>query len=604
VQRHRTAAAVFALAGMLALPGVGRAVAGAAPTLSPLAPGAASLGLSCVPASSTDGVAYTECSGEIASFDGVGIDTDLSIPNGATGSLPTILMLHGWGGDKTNWESGSIAGSSPDKDQWNNVWFVSRGWLVVNTTARGFGESCGVRDTDANCAQGWTHLADRSFEIRDWQTILGALVNAGLADPARLASTGGSYGGGQSWELATSMPWTSPAGVPLHLAAAVPKYPWTDLLSSLAPNGRASDGVDQSADHTSPFGVPKDSYISGLYALGRAVGGRYNTTDPTDPGSALDADYALLQSGEPYSAKPQVAQAVQAFRNKSAYDATDYLQAVRAGTAFEVPVFSIQGWTDPLFPPVETLQMYRELKAADPAYPVQMAFADVGHSNAQNPAAQWSSINALANGFLDWAVLGHTTERPKKEAYAFVTDCPPAGTAKPIAGRWDSLARRTVTLASTGAVTTTSAASNAADGAATDPIANAGCMSEPDAAAPPGVAELAWPVTSSLTLAGLPRVTLSYSLTGTDATIALKLWDVGSAGTKTLVTRGVYRLSTADGDPASGTLSVELFGNAWRVPAGDRLQLEIAQADAPYLRPDDLPSSISFPSVTLALPAR
>jgi len=233
-----------------------------------------------------------------------------------------------------------------------------------------------------------------------------------------------------------------------------------------------------------------------------------------------------------------------------------------------------------------------------------MAFADVGHSNAQNPAAQWSSINALANGFLDWAVLGHTTERPKKEAYAFVTDCPPAGTAKPIAGRWDSLARRTVTLASTGAVTTTSAASNAADGAATDPIANAGCMSEPDAAAPPGVAELAWPVASSLTLAGLPRVTLSYSLTGTDATIALKLWDVGSAGTKTLVTRGVYRLSTADGDPASGTLSVELFGNAWRVPAGDRLQLEIAQADAPYLRPDDLPSSISFPSVTLALPAR
>src|SRR6266567_6462079 len=179
--RHRIAAAVCALAGMLVLPGAAPGLASPGRPSPPLARAAASLGLSCVPASSTDGVAYTECSGEIPSFDGVGIDADLSIPNGATGSLPTILMLHGWGGDKTNWESGSIAGSSPDKDQWNNVWFVSRGWLVVNTTARGFGESCGVRDTDANCAQGWTHLADRSFEIRDWQTILGALVDAGLA---------------------------------------------------------------------------------------------------------------------------------------------------------------------------------------------------------------------------------------------------------------------------------------------------------------------------------------------------------------------------------------------------------------------------------------
>jgi hypothetical protein len=48
-------------------------------------------------------------------------------------------------------------------------------------------------------------------------------------------------------------------------------------------------------------------------------------------------------------------------------------------------------------------------------------------------------------------------------------------------------------------------------------------------------------------------------------------------------------------------LSVELFGNAWTFPTGDRIQLEVAQVDAPYLRPDDLPASIAISSVRLTL---
>src|SRR2546423_161851 len=251
--------------------------AGAAskPTLDKLAE--KKLGMTCALTKSADKVLYQSCTGEIPSFDGIGIDTDLSIPAGATKPLPTILMMHGWGGDKTDWEATKRAGGSPDQYHWNNVWFVSRGWVSVNTTARGFQESCGQQDQDSNCSNGYTHLSDRKFETRDSQIILGKLVDAGIAAPKKLAATGGSYGGGQSWLLATSLPWKSPKGARLQLAAAVAKYPWTDLLDSLAPNGRATPAAKQDpATHLNPFGIPKESYIDGLYAVGRAQGnGRY-----------------------------------------------------------------------------------------------------------------------------------------------------------------------------------------------------------------------------------------------------------------------------------------------------------------------------------------
>src|SRR2546421_7258123 len=84
------------------------------------------LGMTCSNVTSKDGISYTRCSGEIPSFDGVGIDTDLSLPLGADHALPTLLMLHGWGGDKTAWEADTIHGASADTNRWNNVWFASR----------------------------------------------------------------------------------------------------------------------------------------------------------------------------------------------------------------------------------------------------------------------------------------------------------------------------------------------------------------------------------------------------------------------------------------------------------------------------------------------
>jgi len=274
---------------------------------------------------------------------------------------------------------------------------------------------------------------------------------------------------------------------------------------------------------------------------------------------------------------------------------------LRARTVRPVPLLSIQGWTDPLFPAVQTLQMFRKLKAADASYPIQMVFGDVGHSNAQNPAWQWQPIDTLAYGFLQAHVLGQTSAAPAQQAYSFRTECGGTSQPSPIAGLWDSLATSSVALTSATAATTASIDPNAADGAASDPIANSGCRTEDATTTDPGAAYYSFPSTGEHLL-GLPTVRLPYVLTGVDATVAFKLWDEAPDGSKTLVTRGEYRLSTAAGDPAAGTLKAYLYGNDWVFPAGDTIVLQVTQNDAPYLRPDNEPSVIAWSGVTLALP--
>jgi pimeloyl-ACP methyl ester carboxylesterase len=170
------------------------------------------LGMSCTTVTSLDQVTYSQCTGKIPSFDGVGLDVDLSLPTGAAANLPTVLMLHGWGSSKTDWEAATKEYDGRSGYHWNNVWFVSKGYAVVMPTARGFMGSCGLTDGDPACVNGWTHAADRDFENRDSEVILSALIDAGVSDPARLAATGGSYGGGRSWLLATSLPWKRQRG--------------------------------------------------------------------------------------------------------------------------------------------------------------------------------------------------------------------------------------------------------------------------------------------------------------------------------------------------------------------------------------------------------
>ena len=578
-------------------------------------------GFACTQASAA---APIVCSGKVPSWDGVPLDADLTIPPGRVSPRPLIVMLHGYANQKTEWESTSASNANPDKDHYNTFWFASRGYAVLTYTARGFHGSCGQGPlTDPRCARGWMHLADRRFEVRDTQYLAGLLADLGVADPQKIAVTGGSYGGGQSlllavqgdrvaavpdpsnpitYDQANLIPWTSPSRhLPMHLAAAVPKYPWSDLVDSLLPNGRASDGVLlPDGDRLSPVGIEKQSYVSYFYYSGNAPNGYYCPPPCLDPSANITAWFARVSAGEPYdpAVDPLVASAIDQLKTwKSAY----YQDALIGRTTDLVPIFDIQGWTDQLFPEVEGVSMVNKLRAN--GWPVKIAVADVGHPIAQNKAAVWSGLNAQANAFLDHYLKG--SPATALDASAQVTTCSAATGAIYTSPNWAGLAPDRVVFSASTTQATTSPTVDPI-GPPTDPIAVAGthagngaCVSLP-AEVPPG-AGWDFAIPRAFTLLGEPLLHLDVTVAGVDAEIDTRLWDVAEDGSRTLVTRGTYRL--AEG-AATVSIDTSLQGNGWDFAPNHRIRLEVSQSDAPYLRMDTypIPSLITYASVTLTLP--
>ncbi len=178
---------------------------------------------------------------QIPSFDGIPLDVSVAFPPAPTdgspdGPYPVIGMFHGWGGSKL----------VPDRRR--RAARVTRGYAVFTMTDRGWGGSCGrTLATDPRCVgKGYIHLMHNAFEVRDAQYALGQLADDGLIDPQRIGATGGSYGGGVSIALGalknrtqladgSLVPWTSPLGKPMQIAATVPEYTWSDLATALSP---------------------------------------------------------------------------------------------------------------------------------------------------------------------------------------------------------------------------------------------------------------------------------------------------------------------------------------------------------------------------------
>ncbi|HEX3316904.1 MAG TPA: hypothetical protein VHR88_02730 [Solirubrobacteraceae bacterium] len=57
----------------------------------------------------TDGAPGRAVDG-VPSFDGLPLDVDVTLPASGKGPWPTIVMLHGYGNDKTSFESDSPEG--------------------------------------------------------------------------------------------------------------------------------------------------------------------------------------------------------------------------------------------------------------------------------------------------------------------------------------------------------------------------------------------------------------------------------------------------------------------------------------------------------------
>src|SRR4051794_10877322 len=333
------------------------------------------LGIPCT--TQSDGV--QACTGDMAhrvpTWDGVPLDVDVFLPPAdQNGPFPTIFFLHGFGGSK----SGAVA-----------AW-ARAGYALVQYSARGFGNSCGLLPSrnDPACVKGWAHMGDIRYEARDTQYLAGLLADLGVAEPKKIGVTGTSYGAGQSLELATLkdrivlpdgrlVPWTSPHGKPMAIGASAPNWPWSDLAGMLIPNGRTLDYLaDAGYGQT---GMPLESYVGLLFAAGGGLG--YFPPPGVDFSADADTRVARFRAGAPYDDElsRDVVSETRRYHSPLGVEA-DLPRNLREQPA---AVFVNTAWTDDLTRTTEAIRWRNDVLSRFPKAEVDLLFSyGAGHPRA------------------------------------------------------------------------------------------------------------------------------------------------------------------------------------------------------------------------------
>ena len=538
------------------------------------------------------------CSGETTTWDGTKIDLDVVLPpqpsGGEDGPYPVIGLFHGWGGHKIGFED-------PRVQQW-----AEAGYAVFSMSDRGWGNSCSKSDPEflaPACAQGFNHLMDDRYEVRDAQYLISVLADEGVAEPKKIGATGVSYGGGMSMALAalrnrtmlpdgTLVPWKSPGGKEMELAAAVPQWPWTDLAYSLMPNGSTLDFVADSPyegpDGKARIGIEKASFVSGLYGTGLATS-NYSLTDEE---ADLNGWYALINSGEPYESKPQTQEILDQI---TTYHSSYYIDHSES----PAPLLIQNGWNDDLFPVDEAVRYYNRTRAQYPGDPISLFLMDDGHARSQNKAADEALFLQRENAWFDHYLRGAGPE-PGSSAEALTTTCPKeAASEGPYrADDWADLSPGEIQLDGTAAQTIVPGAGDPTIGKAFDPIAGSGACATAPGADQAGTANYRLPVPApGFTLLGSPTITADLGTTNVDSELAARLLDVLPNGEERLVARGLLR-------PGNGGSAVvfQLHPQGYRFAGGDTAKLELLPSDAPYARPSNLQGPITVSDLRLRLP--
>jgi fermentation-respiration switch protein FrsA (DUF1100 family) len=471
---------------------------------------------------------------------------------------------------------------------------------------RGWGESCGANDGKkllTSCTNGFNHLMDDRYEVRDAQFLIGELADEGVAEPQRIGATGMSYGGGISMALAalrnrvmmpdgSLVPWTSPAGTPMAIAAAVPQWPWSDLAYALMPNGRTLDYVADAPykgpTGEAPIGIEKASFVTGLLAVG-TMDSNFSVTDSE---AAVPVWYARINAGEPYDGDPTAESILEQI---TTYHSSYYINHAEP----PAPLLIQSGWNDDLFPPDEALRFYNRTRSQYPGDPISLFFMDDGHARSQNKAADVATFHARQNAWFDYYLKG-IGAAPGSSAEALTTTCPVSAASEGpyVASDWRDLAPGEIRIQSAAAQTIVPASGETTAGAAFDPIAGSGACASTSGADQAGVATYRLAATPSpgFTLLGSPTVIADIGTVGTGSELAARLVDVSPAGTETLIARGLLR-------PGSGGHMVfQLHPQAYRFAPGDVPKLELLPSDAPYARPSNTQAPITVSNLELRLP--
>jgi predicted acyl esterase len=538
------------------------------------------------------------CSGPTASWDGTKIDVDVILPpapeSGSDGPYPLIGDFHGWGGEKI--------GLNPQTQSW-----AEGGYAVFSMSDRGWGGSCGASDPDRlmpECAQGYNHLMDDRYEVRDAQYLISLLADEGFVEPKRVGATGMSYGGGISMALAalrnrtmlpdgTLTPWRSPGGLDMELAAAVPQWPWTDLAYSLMPNGRTLDYVADAPylgpEGDAPIGIEKASYVSGLYGTGLAES---NYAPPgTDPQADLTKWYAVVNAGEPYDQNPEARSIVEEI---TAHHSSYYIDHSEP----PAPLLIQNGWNDDLFPVDEAIRFYNRTRTQYPGDPISLYLMDDGHARSQNKQADAEAFESRENAWFDHYLKG-VGPAPGSSVEALTTVCGGPSAGPYSADSWKDLAPGEIRFESAAAQTIVPGSGDPSTGRTFDPIAGGGACATASGGDQQGVATYRLPPApeGGYTLMGSPTVVADVEAPGGESEIAARLLDVSPEGTETLIARGLLRPGTG-GTP----MVFQLHPQAFHFAAGDVPKLELLPSDAPYARPSNAQAPVTVSNLELRLP--
>ena len=522
----------------------------------------------------------------VASFDGTPIDVNVAFPpepdSGPDGDYPLVLVNHGYAGSKLGLSS---------MRRW-----INQGFAVLAITTRGFGESCGSQASrtaaGAACDNGYVHLMDTRYEVRDAQELIGLLVDEGLADPERIGSTGGSYGGGMTMALAalrnrtmlpdgSLVPWTSPEGTPISLAAGAAEIPWTDLANSLVPNGGLLDYIADAPyfGAVKRVGVPKLGWISTLYAGG--LGSGFYAPPGSDPDADLTTWRELLVLGnQAIDGNPDAEEIVdEVATHHSSYGIDDSVDPA--------PLMISSGWTDDLFPANEAVRFYNRTRLRHPDTPMSLNLADFGHPRGQNKAATLAPIQAAENDWFAHYVLGDDPA-PPEQVQALTQTCPSSAAPEGpyVADNYRDLAPGEVRFRSEPVQPIATDGTEHGNVFGATPVFGGGFAAACATSSADDTEETAnyrftVPV-GGLTLMGSPTVIANFALAGQDSQVAARLFDVGPDDQQTLVARGLWR------PRITGKKSVrqvfQLNPNGYRFASGHSIKLELAPHDHPYGR--------------------
>lgn len=552
----------------------------------------------------------------VPSYDGSPIDVNVALPDPAVfgpGPYPLAMYFHGFGGGKE--------GFNGDLKR-----FTDMGMVAFSMTERGFKFSCGKpnaiqtlnADTANACDDGFIHLMDTRFEVRDAQYFAGLLADQNLILPKKIGTVGASYGGAKSMSLATLKnrimlpngtlaPWKSPAGKDMEIAVGAPIVPPTDFAYSLVPNGRTLDYVVDSPylgpDGQAPYGVMKAAIINALFGAGDSFSGENGTR--FDPLYDVVGWRELMSAGEPYNTPEGVTMVREMTLHHSSYYIDD--------SVVPAPLVIAEGLTDDLFPIDEAIRFYNRTKDTYPDSTVGMLFADIGHPRAPlagensqgRPADQEMGYEIVEQWFAHY-LLG---QGPKPFDGVMVKSqvCPytqPSG-GPYTADNWAMFAPGEIRLADP----TQRVISK--DGGDVGVAMNFttifdGCTQQPDTEEP-GIAEYTFPVAPAggFTLGGAPTVIADVTVAnGGESQIAARLLEIKD-GQERIVARGVYR------PDSSGRQVIQLHGNVYHFEAGSRARLQLLPRDGnpelsplAYVRPSNDQQDVTISNVDIRLPVR